>query len=381
VNRLEVVGTRAHGFPFDDVAYRVHPAGFFARVYASTRLADAQQRAIDVAVRAQAFFPAPVRIRVPDVARRASADVSRRWVRFAHGGRMARRLVARLRGFARYLRDGVGFETGGTLAQQLMSVGQAHRVRPARVSVAQVHAGMRLSVACLRLRTIVVVHARNFSAAVGVVRVARERARRTLALSHVVVRHADRVRAAHRMITDGSARFRSARRIFQTRFGGQALGVSQTTALQNRTATVSIVRVPFVSGHALAVAFVIAGRAHRIYRARQLDTHRCAFQHAQRVRSARLAVFAVGVHRAIGQRGFLALRYDWIPRELATARTDGCAVTFQQTNLVRPARHAVARAYARGYPVWHDGTHFTRRVTVFVRSASSLRRHPLEFAP
>lgn len=142
MNRLEVVGTRTHGFPFDDIAYRVYSAGFFARIYASTRLADAQQRAIDVAVRAQTFFPAPVRIRVSDVTRRASTDVSRRGVRFAHGGGMARRLVARFRGFARYLGNGIGFETGGTLAQQLMSVGQAHRVRPARVFVAQVHAGM-----------------------------------------------------------------------------------------------------------------------------------------------------------------------------------------------------------------------------------------------
>lgn len=124
--------------------------------------------------------------------------------------------------------------------------------------------------------------------------------------------------------------------------------------------TVSIVRVPFVSGYALAAAFVIAGRAHRIERARQFDANRYAFQHAQRVWFARLAVFTVDVDRTIGQRGFFALRYDWIPRELAATRTDGCAVLFQQTNLVRSARNAVARANARGYPVWHDGTYFTR---------------------
>jgi len=219
VDRLEIVWARTHRFPIDNVANRVDPARLFARVYASARLADAQQRTVDVPVRAQAFFPAPVRVRVADMARRAPAHVARRRARLAYGRGMARRLVARLRGFARYFGDGIGSVTGRTLAQQFVSVGQAHGVRSARAFVAQVRARMRLSVAHLRPRTIVVVHARHLSATVRVVRVARKRTGRTLALGHVIVRHANGVQTAHRVIANRPARFRSGLGIVQTGFG------------------------------------------------------------------------------------------------------------------------------------------------------------------
>lgn len=145
---------------------------------------------------------------------RTLARVPRRRVRLAHRGVVARCFVAHFRGFARYFGHGVGFETGRALAQRLVAVRETNGVHAAGALVAEVRARVRLSVANLRLRAIVVVHARHFPATVRVVRIAGKRTGRTLALGHVIVGNAHRVRAAHRMVADGSARFQLGRGVF-----------------------------------------------------------------------------------------------------------------------------------------------------------------------
>lgn len=321
MNRFKVVRTRTHGFSVDNVANSVDSARFFARVYASARLADAQQRTVDVAVRAQALFPAPFGVRVADVAGRAPAHVPGRGIGVAHGGGVARRLVAHFDRLARYFGYGVGPEARRALAKRLVPVGEAHGVRAARVIVAQVRARMRLPVAHLRLRTIVVVHARNPSAAGRRVRVAGVRAGRTLALRHVIVGHANGVRAALRTVTDRLARFRSAgRRRFHARFGGRTFDVLLATArFLDRATAVPVVCVAHETGRALAAALVLTGHAYRVERARERRADRRTLQHVQRVRFARLVVRTVGVHRTVGQRRFLALGHYGIPCELRPA--------------------------------------------------------------
>lgn len=103
---------------------------------------------------------------------------------------------------------------------------------------------------------------------------------------------------------------------------GQTFDVSLATTLLDGMAAVSVVGVSHETRHALAAAFVFDGHAHRVKRTSQLDAHGHAFQYAQRVRFTRLVVFAVDVHRAVGQRRFFALRYHRIPYELLATRTN-----------------------------------------------------------
>lgn len=214
MNRFEVVGTRAYGFSLDDIAYRVDPARSLARIHTPARLTDTQQRTVNVSVRAQTLFPAPLRVRVSDVTGRTPTDVPRRRVRFAHGGGMARGLVTHFGSFAGNFRERVRLETGRTLAQRLVPVGEAYGVGSARVFVARVYARMRLSVTDLRLRTVIVVHARHSLATARIVRTAGKRTGRTLALGDVVVRDTDGVQAAHGVVANGFARSQFVCRVF-----------------------------------------------------------------------------------------------------------------------------------------------------------------------
>lgn len=132
---------------------------------------------------------------VSDVSRLALADVSGTgWL--ADGRLVARVGIANSTGHALDLGQRISPVARRTLALRFVVLGDANRIFPARLSVADIVAGVVQSVAQLVCRAVHVVDARHlFASGTGIVGISSKKSRRTLAASNVVVDHADRLRS------------------------------------------------------------------------------------------------------------------------------------------------------------------------------------------
>ena len=202
--------TLANGLAVAHFAQSVGSASPVARVDALATLANGVHWTVSVAgaVALRLASLAVLSVRIANVVGRTLAH---RIV--GRPGRAQRRRMAGIRladfgGCALDICQRIGPEARRALTDGSVIVRDAHRVETASVLVAGVVALVLLKIAQLTRWTVGVVHARHALASPGgVVRVARERPARALAVSHVIAHDAQSVRSAgqkvaHRLATE-----------------------------------------------------------------------------------------------------------------------------------------------------------------------------------
>lgn len=230
---------------------------------------------------------------VSDVSRLALADVSGAG-RLADGRLVARVGIANSTGHALDLGQRISPVARRTLALRLVVLGNANRILPARLSVADIVANVVQSVAQLVCRAVHVVDARHlFATRAGVVGISGEKSRRTLAASDVVVDHADRLRSALDAQTSWEAAENTVDLPASLRLG--TLSVRRALVLEGRLAAVAVVGVSSEARQTLALTLMLNSTAGRVQRASEGIADWCALEHSQSVRSARLDGRAVVV--------------------------------------------------------------------------------------
>lgn len=344
--RYEFMDALATRPPIDNVANGIRSASIFARVGATMVVADRVHGAIlgcgAVTLRLAAF-----RVRIPDEVCRALAHGIVGRARDADG-----RLVAgiRMAGLDRHtldVGDRIRFQPGWTLADRSVVVRYANGVHPASILAAGVVTSVGQPVAKLRGRAVKVVDAGDrFASLDRVVGIASVEAGRALAVCHVIVNHAQRVRPArdeiaHRLTREKPLLPAPARLILG------ALGVRGAPILPTRLATVTIVGIPHETGQTLATAAMLLCHASRVGGACEAFTHRGALQYAERIGPAALRRVAIVVGYAIGDRWLLARRQYRIPLVPVLALASRVAGDYVRLALlVGAAHHLAARVHA-----------------------------------
>ena len=296
-----------------DLADRVGAARVLARIHTAIFVTDGMHRAV-FGTGAVSLRLAAVDVRIAHVIRRAPTDrFARRRTSDAERRRMTGVRTARFDGDALDVGHRIRAQSGRTLTDRPVIVRDANGIHPARVLVAGVVAGMREPVAELRRRAVDVVDA-GHRATTGcrIVRITGVRSGRTLAIRHVIIDDAERVRAAGDEVADQLAGERTVRSA-ATRLIFRTLAVSGATVLARALTAPTIVRITGVARQTLALTVMILCHAAGIRGAGETVAKRHAFKHAERVRPASLARMAVVVAYAIGHRRLLAGRQYRIP--------------------------------------------------------------------
>lgn len=358
--RHESVNALATRSTVHDLAYRVGAASVLARVHAAMVVADGVHRTV-LGTGAISFRLAAGHIRIAHVIGRA---LTHRVV--GRAGNADRRRVTgvrttRLHGDAFNVGHRIWTKSGRTLTDRSVIVRDADCVHAAGVLVAGVVAGVCQSVAELRRRTVDVVYA-GHGAATGrrVVRIAGVQTGRALAVRHVIVNDAERVRAARYEVADqltGERTVGSA----ATRLILRALAVRGAAILARTVTATAVVRIARVTRQTVATAIVILRHAARICRTSEAAAERHALEHAERVRPATLARATVVVAYAVGHRGFLAGRQYRIP--LVSVLTLASGVTGYDIGLallISAAHNFAAWIHAVAHAAVQDDAEGTR---------------------
>lgn len=282
-----------------DLAKRIGAARILARIHTAMIVADGMHRTV-LGARAISLRLATARVRITHVIGWASTHWFVRRARNAERCRVTGVRTASLDGDALDVRHRVRAQSGRALADRFVVIRDANGIHSACILVAGVVAGVREPVAELGRWAVDVVDA-GHRATTGcrVVRVASVRSRRTLAVGHVIIDDAERVRAAGDKIADqltGERTIRSA----ATRLILWTLAVGGATVLARALTTSAIVRITCVAWQTIATAMMILGHAARIHGAGETIAKRHALKHAERVRPASLARMTVIVTNAIG---------------------------------------------------------------------------------
>lgn len=297
--RHEFVNASTAGPTIRDLAERVGAAGVLARIHATMLVADGVHRAV-LGPGAVSLRLAAVHVRIAHVIWWALASRTVARAGDAESSRMAGIGTARLHGDALHIWHRVRSQSRRALANRPMIVRDAHRVHAARVLVACIVAGVREPVAELRGRAVDVVDARHGAAAGhNVVRIAGVEPGRALAVCHVIVDHAERVRAARDEVADRLADERTIRRRAATCLVLRALAVGGAAILARAVAAATVIRIASVAGQALAMATMILRDAARVRGAGEAAAEGQALEHTQGVWSATLARTTVVVIDAV----------------------------------------------------------------------------------
>lgn len=369
--RHESVDAAAARPAVHDLAERVRAARVLARIHAAMLVADGMHRAV-LGAGAVSLRLAAVRVRIAHVIRRAPAH---RLVRRRTGDAERRRMTGvrtagGLDGDALDVGHRIRAQSRRALADRLVIVRDAHGVRPARVLVAGVVAGVREPVAELRRRAVDVVDAGHRSATGRrVVRIAGVRSGRALAVGHVIIDDAERVRAAGDEVADQLAGERTVRGA-ATRPILRALAVAGATVRARALTAPAIVRIAGVARQAVATAVMVLRHATGVRGAGETVAERHALEHAERVGPASLARTAVVVAYAIGHRRLLARRQYRVP--LVTVLTLAGSVTEYEVGfafLIGAAHHLAAGIHAVAYTAVQGDAERTRLTVRVVRAA------------
>lgn len=282
-----------------DLAKRIGAARILARIHAAMIVTDSMHRTV-LGTRAISFRLTTARVRITHVIGRASTHRLVRRARNAERCRVTGVRTASLDGDALDVRHRVRSQSRRTLADRLVVIRDANGIHSACIFIAGVVAGVREPVAELSRWAVDVVDA-GYRATTGcrVVRVASVRSRRTLAVGHVIVNDAERVRAAGDKIADqltGERTIRSA----ATRLILWTLAVGGATILARALATPAIVRIARVTWQTVATALMTLGHAAGVRGAGETIAERHALKHAESVRPASLARTTFVVANAIG---------------------------------------------------------------------------------
>lgn len=240
----------------DDLAERVQTACILAWIYAAMFVTDRVQRAV-LGPGAVAFRLTASRVRIAYVTRRALAYRIACGTSYAERGWMTGVRTARFHGDTLDIGYRVCPVPRWALADGFMIIRDTDCVYAARVFVTGVIAGVRESVTELRRWTIDIVDT-GYRSASGrwVVRIARVESGRALAVGHVIVDDAKRIRAASDEIADQLAGERTVRGA-ATRLVFQALAVGGTAVFARTVTSSTVVRIADVTRQAVAAAVVI----------------------------------------------------------------------------------------------------------------------------
>lgn len=352
-----------------DLAERVEAASILARVHAAMIVTDRVHRTV-LGARTVSLRLAASHVGVAHVIRRALAHRIVRRPGDAERRRMTGVRTARFHGDALDVGHGIRAKSRRTLADRFVIVRYANRVHAAGVLVAGVVAGVRQSVAKLRRRAVDVVDAGN-RAATGrrVVRIAGVQPGRALAVRHVIVDDAERVRSAGHEVADQLA----GERALQSAAAGlilRALAVGGAAVLSRAVATPAIVRIARVTRQTLATTLMVLRDATGIRGAGEAAAQREALEDTERVRSATLARVAVVVAYTVGHRRLLAGRQHRVP--LVAVLTLAGSVAGYDVGLaflISAAHDLAAGIHAVAHAALHGDAEGARRAVRVTRAS------------